>query len=71
MKHLTFNRAIIAFVLIYFPVATLGETGSYWRAIQAFFFLWGVMVIGGIEAESKMPSNEKSTLFRRVNGIFD
>jgi hypothetical protein len=49
MRHITLNRAMIAFVLIYFPVATLGETGSYWRALQSFGFLVAVMVIGAIE----------------------
>lgn len=65
MRHITLNRVAIAFILIYFPMATLGKTGSYWDALQGLMLLISVMVIGAIEQAEclrrKMPPNFKYT----------
>jgi hypothetical protein len=44
------NRAVAATLLLYFPIARLGETGSYWEALGLFCVLAIAMVVGANEA---------------------
>lgn len=49
MKRLTINRILIAAVLIYFSIAELGYTGSFWRGTQVFCALLYVAWLGYVE----------------------
>lgn len=58
MKRVTFNRAMIAIVLTYFPIATIGATGSLWRGVQALMLLLAVLWLGFSEGQQ---STSKAT----------
>lgn len=49
LKRVTLNRVVIAIVLLYFPIATLGSTGSYWAMFKTFAFIVALMMVGAIE----------------------
>lgn len=46
---MTYNRIAIAAVLIYFPVAVFGRTGSYSQAFSEALLIVLSMVLGALE----------------------
>ena len=52
MKRITFNRCLIAMVLIFLPVSFYGSMKSAWDALQFLFLLAYVMYLGFIEGRA-------------------
>lgn len=58
MKSITFNRILIAFMLLYFPIATVGETGSFWRGLQSVTLLLAFLCTGFTEGKRRRPTDQ-------------
>jgi hypothetical protein len=62
MKSITFNRILIAMVLIYFPIATYGASRSFWVALQTLCLFLIVLSLGfteGAQADAA-PKDEQA-----------
>jgi len=58
MKHITINRAFIAFMLIYIPIAVLGSTESYWEALKTLVFIACLIALGYYEGRAMIKEKE-------------